>query len=202
MKTTRIITLLFLFILFNNRIFAQDEKKSIIKPFGIGLHIEQFKFNDITDFGLAPANKIVFVISPSKVFRIEPEIGFRSGKNKTNDLKNSGVYAGLGLLGMLQKNKLNILYGIRIEYASIKYESINNGFTGSKVTNESNRLSVGPGIGGEYFLGDNFAFGGEVGLRYAKLKSTEDPKPAGYTDVESSYISSDAGLFIRIYFGK
>ena len=82
MKTTKILALLSLFILFFNQLFAQDDKKSIIKTFGIGLHIEQFKLNDISDLGDAPANKIVFVISPVKSFRVEPEIGYRGGKIK------------------------------------------------------------------------------------------------------------------------
>ena len=48
---------------------AQTESGSLIKPFGIGLHIEQFKINELNDLNSAPVNKIVFTISPMKSLR-------------------------------------------------------------------------------------------------------------------------------------
>ena len=157
----------------------------------------------MTDLVFAPANKIIFTISPSNVFRIEPEIGYRGGKNKNSDLKYSSLYFGFGAFGMFQRNKLNIHYGVRVEYAILKWEdNISTGFGSSQVEYTDNRILAGPALGCEYYLGENFAFGGELALKYGLLKSTIDPKPTGYKDGESTYFTTDTGLFIRFYFGK
>lgn len=176
MKISKLI-FLGVIICFNySQLFSQTENTSLIKPFGIGLHIEQFKLNDIGDLNSAPANKLIFIISPNNSLRLEPEFGFKTGKNKTSDLKNSGIYMGLGVLGMIQRNKLNIYGGLRSEYAIIKWDDA-FGYNSTKTSNKTNRLSIGPAIGCEYYLGENFAFGGEAGLKYATLKTIEDPKP-------------------------
>ena len=176
-------------------LFSQTESKSLIKPFGIGLHIEQFKINDILDLQNTPANKIVLSISPSKSFRLEPELGLRFAKSQANSASASSVSLGLGAFGMFQRNKLNLYAGVRLEYATMKSTS-----TYSTATNLSNRIMAGPALGAEYYLGENFTFGGEVGLRYASSTTTIDPKPTGYTDTKSSYFTTDTGLFVRFYF--
>ena len=201
MKISRLIILGAIFCFNCSQLFSQTESSSLIKPFGIGLHIEQFKLNDIGDLNSSPANKIIFTISPNNSLRLEPEFGFKTGKNKTSDLKNSSIYMGLGALGMIQRNKLNIYGGLRFEYAIIKWDDgyVYNG-TSTKTSQKTNRLTIGPVIGCEYYLGDNFAFGGEVALKYATLKTTKDPKSTNYKDQESNYFTTDTGLFIRFYF--
>jgi hypothetical protein len=176
---------------------------SAIKSFGIGLHVEQFKYNDVSDFNSAPANKIVLTFNPSSSFRIEPEVGFRSGKNTTSNLKNSSINLGLGLFSMSLHNKLNFYYGLRLEYANIQYEDHDSEFSGygtKTISHATNRFSIGPAIGCEYFLGDNFTFGGEVAIKYASLETTESPKASNYKAVDSNYFTTDAGLFVRFYF--
>lgn len=198
MKISRII-ILGAVICFNClQLFSQSESSSLIKPFGVGLHIEQFKLNDINDLNSAPANKIIFTISPSNSFRIEPEFGFKTGKNKTSDLKNNSIYMGLGALGMIQRNKLNIYGGLRFEYAILNWDDA-YGYNGSKTSYKTNRLTIGPAIGCEYYLGDNFSFGGELVLKYGSLKTTQEPNPSNYKDKESNYFTTDTGLFIRFY---
>lgn len=202
MKISKLIILGAIFCFSCSQLFSQTESSSIIKPFGIGLHIEQFKLNDIGDLYNSPANKIIFTISPNHSFRLEPEFGFTTGKNKSTDLKNSSIYLGLGAFGMIQRNKLNIYSGLRFEYAVIKWENgyTYNGSTTISTSNKTNRLTIGPVIGCEYYLGDNFTFGGEVGLKYASLKTTEDPNPSNYNDEKSNYFTTDTGLLIRFYF--
>ncbi len=180
-------------------LMAQTEKVALIKPFGIGLHIEQFKLYDLTDVNYAPANKLIFTISPWSSFRFEPEFGFRFNNDKTNSKKNHGVYFGLGAFKMIQHNKLNIYGGVRIEYASIKWNiggsSLIYGAAGGNPTSFTTRFTIGPALGCEYYLGENFAFGGELGLKYASLKSTISDK-----ELKSNYFTTDTGLFIRYYF--
>lgn len=56
---------------------AQSESSTDIKQLGMGLHIEQFKISDLTmDLYTAPANKIIFTITPLSDVRFEPEIGY------------------------------------------------------------------------------------------------------------------------------
>jgi len=204
MKNSKLIILGAVFCFSGSQLFSQTESSpsSIIKPFGIGLHIEQFKLNDINDLYNAPANKIIFTISPTHSLRLEPEFGFMTTKNKTTDLKNNSIYMGLGAFAMIQRNKLNVYGGLRFEYAVIKWENgyTYNGSTTITTSNKTNRFIIGPVIGCEYYLGDNFTFGGEVGLKYASLKTTEDPNPANKKDEKSNYFTTDTGLLIRFYF--
>jgi hypothetical protein len=186
-------------ICFSSNLFSQTESSSLIKTFGIGLHIEQFKLSDVGDLNIAPANKIIFAISPSHSFRLEPEFGFKFGKNKTSDIKNSSIYLGMGALGMIQRNKLNIYGGLRFEYAIIK-DGNSYTYNGTTTTSTTNRVTIGPAMGCEYYLGDNFAFGGEIALKYASLKTSIDPNPANTKEQESNYFTTDTGLFIRFYF--
>jgi len=176
---------------------AQTEAELSIKPFGVGLHLEQFKLNDISDLTTAPVNKIIVTINPSHKFRIESEIGFRSGKDGETDLKSSSTSFGVGLFGMTQRNKLNIYGGMRIEYGIISEEI--NGYQ-AKITDKLKRLMIGPALGGEYFFGDNFSLAGEVSLLYVKLNESIDPNV--YSDPESNgnYTSTSTGLFLRFYF--
>lgn len=200
MSLRRFIILLAIICFNFSQLFSQTEVTSLIKPFGIGIHIEQFKLNDLTDLR-APANKIIFSISPSNLFRFEPEFGFKMGEDKNIDAKYSGFYMGLGALGMFQRNKLNLYGGLRFEYAFIKekrtYTAIN--FIETTSTETTNRFIIGPAIGCEYYLGDNFSFGGEFALKYGSLKTVEDPEPVDYKDEKSYYITTDSGLFIRFY---
>ncbi|MCX6223652.1 MAG: outer membrane beta-barrel protein [Bacteroidia bacterium] len=179
-------------------LFSQTEKKSLIKPFGIGLHIEQFKLNDITDLANSPANKIILSISPSRSFRLEPELGLRFAKDQNSDNSSNCVYMGLGALGMFQRNNLNLYAGLRFEYGMINVNS--KDYNGAKRTDETNRVTLGPVLGAEYYLGENFTFGGEVGFRYVSIGSTVSPKPTGYEDSKTSNFSTDTGLFVRFYF--
>lgn len=176
-------------------VFSQTESKSLIKPFGIGLHIEQFKLNDLTDLTGSPANKIVLSISPSKSFRLEPEFGLRFSKTQPSNSSASIISVGLGALGMFQRNNLNLYGGLRFEFGRMKSTSqYSSGTTGVS------RIMIGPAFGAEYYLGENFTFGGEVGLRYFSSASTVDPKPSEYKGASSSYLTTDTGLFVRFYF--
>ncbi|MHC1702884.1 MAG: hypothetical protein AB9846_03145 [Tenuifilaceae bacterium] len=197
MKKLRLVTLIAILCFSVNQLFSQTESTSIIKPFGIGLHIEQFKINDISDLEMAPANKIVFTISPLATFRIEPEIGFKYGKDKESENKVRFTNIGFGMYAMAQKNKLNFYYGIKLELGVMKV--IEKEFT-DEYTYKTNRTMLGPVVGVEYYLGENFTFGGEFGFKYVKTKSTIDPTPTGFEDDENTYYTTDSGLFIRFYF--
>jgi hypothetical protein len=114
MKITRTLLLIAIASFGLNQLFGQTTATgtSAIKSFGIGLHVEQFKYKDISDFNSAPVNKIIFTFNPTSSFRIEPEFGFKSSKDASTDLKRNSINVGLGLFKMVQRNKLNIYGGI------------------------------------------------------------------------------------------
>lgn len=199
MKTLRFIFLGAALCLYINNLFGQTDSTSIIKPFGIGLHLEQFKINDISDLTDFPGNKIALSISTGNSFRFEPEFGFRSGKGESGDLntKSSTVTLGLGSFIMFQHKKLNTYIGFRMELGIMKFTE---DYMGSKVTEKSDRFLIGPAIGAEYFLGEKFSFGGEIGLRNVSSKTTKEPKPTGYQNEKISFFATDTGLFVRFYF--
>lgn len=182
---------------------AQSGENNQPKLIGFGLHVEQFKLNDLSDLPSAPVNKLVITINPTKNFRLEPEFGFKYGSEDKGKLKRTSIAFGLGAFGMVQRNKVNIYGGLRYEYGLISREE--KGYSSSSSnnnisTNNYTRVIVGPALGGEYFFVDNFSIGGEISLLYTSLNKTIDPKPSGYEDNNSSYFSTNTGLFCRFYF--
>ena len=188
----------------------QENDKDKLPVIGIGLHLEQLKWMDISSslyYGssmIMPSNKMIITVNATEHFRIEPEIGFSSRNNKAENLKSSAFSFGLGLIGMKQKGKTNIYGGLRIENASGKNENDDYTTSGASIKSEEkiNRFIIGAVIGGEYFLGQHFSFGGEVGVKNMTTKVI-NPQYA-YTileeDNQENVFTLDSGLSIRFYF--
>jgi hypothetical protein len=184
----------------NTQLFGQNPEEEIsnLKIFGMGMHIEQFKLADITmDISTAPANKIVFTITPSKNYRLEPEIGFSFLNDKENELKDKSIILGIGGFGMYQRGKTNIYGGLRFEYANISNE-YNDYNTGDIATEKTNRIAIGPAIGAEYYFGEHFSIGGEIGFKYMTLNTKDSQFSDG--EVKQDFIATDSGLLLRFYF--
>jgi hypothetical protein len=181
-------------------LYGQDsEEKFNVRKFGIGLHIEQFKLTDITtNIYSTPPNRIVLTITPFSFIRIEPEIGFNRVKNKDYmELIDKNFVFGIGGYGMIQRGRTNIYGGIKFDLCKISDEYIETyPFSVEKATTD--RLAIGPVVGSEYFFGNHFSFGGEVGIKMIKLK-TENAQYSG-DNGEMNYLTTDTGLFIRFYF--
>lgn len=197
MKKSKLYLLGVLLCLTSGQIFSQTENSNLIKTFGIGLHLEQFKINDFSDLSSFPANKIVFTVNTSNRFRMEPEIGVRFGKDDESGTRSSSISLGLGLLGMWQRSKVNFYGGFRFEYGGSS--STTEGNSGDGPTNKATRLGLGPALGAEYFLGENFSFGGEVGLKYVSMETSQDPESEYFIGGKSHFIATETGLFVRLY---
>lgn len=197
------ISLLVLIFLHNPDLLAQDEEVTAkIKIFGVGMHIEQFNTVDIWMVGITtvPVNKVVFTISPVKNFRLEPEIGFSSFNDRTNDLGYKSLNIGIGGFGMYQVGKTNFYGGLRFEHAGMSNEYVQSASTGRiiKGTEKTSRVEIGPALGAEYFFGSHFSFGGEIGLRYMNIKTTGEQYAVSTN--ERKYLTSHLGILIRFYF--
>jgi hypothetical protein len=197
------ITILVSIFLTNPALFGQiPEEIPKIKLFGVGMHIEQFNTVDIWMVGITtvPVNKVTFSISPIKNFRLEPEIGFSSFKDRTTDLSYKSLNIGIGSFGMYQLGSINVYGGLRFEYANMSNEYVQSSSSLGIVvgTEKTNRLEVGPALGAEYFFGSHFSFGGEIGLRKMFIK-TNGQQYNGSTN-KKDYFASNMGVLLRFYF--
>lgn len=181
-------------ILFSgSRTFGQSiNDSSRLKLFGLGLHMEQFKLNDLSSN--MPATKIIFTINPNNYCRLEPEIGYRSINDKVNDLKDKSLNLGIGAFGMYQQGKANIYLGFRLEYSNFKHEYKDNIL--GKQTENTDGISIGPAVGVEYFFGQHFSIGGEVALKYINYKSSNIQYGS---DSELDNYITESGLILRFY---
>lgn len=188
--------------LFESNTFGQNaEETSDIKLIGLGIQVEQIKFIDWSmNPALGPANKIILTITPNNSFRLEPKVGFNYHKDKENDtdLISRGIHLGIGTYGMYQVNKTNIYAGLKYEYGNLSVDYIKYWSVAIKEQEITKRHLVGPVIGAEFFLGEHFSIGGEVGLLYMRLKS--ENRRYGPKDDELSYITTDTGFILRFYF--
>lgn len=98
---------------------------------------------------------------------------------------------------MFQKGKTNIYGGIKGEYGRMKDEYLTWNDDDVEET-KALRISVGPAVGAEYFLGDHFSIGGEISVKYMnyKIKYTE----TGRDNEKYTLINTDSGLLLRFYF--
>lgn len=96
---------------------------------------------------------------------------------------------------MAQKKRLNIYGGLRFEYAIIKSQV---GIPA--VSLRTRRITIGPVLGCEYYIGSNFTVGGEFGVKNYSLKNTQDPPPVLDKVQKTHYFITDTGLFVRFCF--
>ena len=197
--------------------FAQEftpetSDQTDLAKFGIGLHVEQFRINELMSSNFVPVNKIIFTISPSNKFRLEPAIGYTKAKETNKDdfssyeTTQSGVFFGLGGFGMYQAGKTNLYFGLRLEYGTINDEYTMTDTNGNSFfrNEKTKRFMVGPAVGAEFFLGKHFSFGGEVALKNytANTERTDTNNPTVDPDQEnkSNFFSTETGLLVRFYF--
>ncbi|MCB2196464.1 MAG: hypothetical protein KQH79_11440 [Bacteroidetes bacterium] len=187
MRKTKFLVLIVVMFLNTNLIFSQ-ENDTRMPLFGFGIHMEQFKLNDLQDQYYFPVTKFLISFNINDHFKIEPEIGFNFGVNH-ND--NTNIAIGLGAFYVFNRNKLNIYTGLRSEYDKMNTEENFN------TTRETEKIIIGPTLGCEYFFGNHFSVGGELGAKFIHFNTTLDP---GGSSDSNSYLSSDAGLLLRFYF--
>jgi hypothetical protein len=208
----RILVLLSICTIAGASIYAQSSDDALnLRVFGIGLHAEQYKVSNVisSNYYSAYTTTILFPLNLTQHFRLEPEMGVLWMKNKGQDYNGDdeedtslGFASGLGLFGMFQKGKVNFYAGLRNRLDIGKMEGMST-YNGEPVIDKYTAIKVGPALGFEYFLIDNFSIGGEFGLpvTFSKTK-TEYPDIAQRENEESTnqMFNFDSGLFVRAYF--
>lgn len=191
--------------------YAQSDNADLnLKVFGIGLHAEQYKISNVLNFSYnAYTTTVLLPLNIGQHFRLEPEMGVLWMKNKGQDYNGDdeedtslGFTSGLGLFGMFQRGKVNFYAGLRNRLDIGKMEGMST-YNGEPVIDKYTAIKVGPALGFEYFLIDNFSIGGEIGLplTFSKTK-TEYPEIAEIENEESTnqMFNFDSGLFVRVFF--
>lgn len=185
---------------------AQDTD-SELKKFGLGIHVEQFRLQDLMADNFVPVNKLIFTISPGSNFRIEPSIGYSRSKSESTydgysySSVQSGFFFGIGIFGMYQAGPTNFYFGIRTEQGTINEESKYSGpgYSDSD-TGKYRRFMFGPAIGAEFFFAKNFSFGGEFGLKNYSMKDKSEDAPSTADDSKNKFFTTETGLLLRFYF--
>jgi hypothetical protein len=177
---------------------AQTESAETVTPrvFGFGLKANVLNLIDFIDDNLTPT-KILLTISPSKNFRLEPEIGLVSTSRK--DAKSNGMLLGIGLYPMMQKGRTNIFGGLNVNSLTVNQEQ-KSSISSQKVEGKFTRFAFGVKIGGEYFIGNHFSIGGDVGIASVKSKYSIKGASNGSTDdPELKSLLTESSIALRIY---
>jgi len=204
MKKTRIILTLLVGMTGMAGAFAQETDDAVQLPvFGVGLNIEQLRNRDIVASDLiTPANNIILTLNIRNRVRIEPEFGVASVRSENDYGKNTGTSTRLacGFYGQFQKGRVNLYAGAVVESITVKTETNGPGLFGGSTQQEQKETAFGfgPALGGEYFLGRHFSFGGRVGFLFSKLSFEEDNASQEEDDVTMNYTTT--GLQVKFYF--
>jgi hypothetical protein len=173
-----------------------------LRLFGVGLHVEQFKFNDLVNSNLnGSISTVLLPVNITQHFRLEPELGVLTVKDKETDDKTTGLAGGLGAFYMFQREKVNIYTGLRFLMDAVTVKSqYFSGLGGETQTDKYSDIKIGPALGFEYLFTKNFSFGGEIGLRYSSMKDVNQRPGVEDQTTKSTMFNFDTGLFIRLFF--
>lgn len=122
--------------------------------------------------------------------RLEPQLGYRRTSTSVqgdDDESDSVLEIGGGVFTNLNTYDSGSIYaGGRIGIVQQSQSS------GNTTVSESD-FFIGPVLGGEYYLGDQFSLGAEAGLYYRGV-----PTPTN-EDVSVSTLSTNGRAFVRVY---
>ena len=188
----KVVTMLMVLGLFASISFAQQKGKN-----GLGFEFHMFPSTFMLEEG-GGAMGVYFPIETTGGFLIEPSLSYYSYSSDTDyddssydDYKSTSTEWSLvvGAFKLYEKEKLRFYAGVRIGKSWSAYES-----TGAD-DDEDDAFILAPTAGVEYFISDNFSFGGE-GV-YAMI-SSED-KEDEYTRTTKSTILIPK-FIVRFYF--
>ena len=163
---------------------------------------------------LLPPNKIMIPFTMGTM-KIEPEIGWMRYSNKETDKEADTEYSstsssykfGVGIFSVKSVKKTDIYFGGRLGIIMGSSTEKAPDFADPQKQVESSEswshIYLGPCFGGEYYISDNFSFGGEAQLIYTKLGQPKH-KVAGKevksdTETSTSMIDTRYMFILRWY---
>jgi hypothetical protein len=129
---------------------------------------------------LLPPSKFMVPLNFGSM-RIEPEFGWMMYSTTTkatqymSEQKNSSnaLRIGCGIFSVKNVKKVNVYFGGRLGIVLSSSSSTtpdpSDSRKGIESTSSKTHFYLGPCMGGEYLIGDNFSFGGEAQLIYTKI---------------------------------
>jgi len=177
---------------------AQDSTSSV--GFGVTFGRQLAFFDeDFSTFSLPIdfGNFSVVIRNPN--FRFEPVLGyFRTSSSSSSSFgksesKSSNWRLGAVLAVSKPKASMNYYYGINV---GILLSSESSEFNGDSDSKSKTDFFIGPTIGGEHMLNENFSLGGEIQINYISLGQFDGDSTV---DVSQSIISTRATLILRWY---
>lgn len=189
-----------------------DETSNVkLKMLGLGFRTSPFNIEDLyQNYIPITNNKIIVTINPLKNFRIQPEFGYYRSKEFStlinDDLIGRTFSVGAGFYGMWQKGNVNFYIGPKFTNVSGEFDSVDSDYNPNppyntiyrKTTNSSSSFNYGLISGGEYFFGNHFSVGAEIGLMHSKVEVKYSNTPA--QNFSSSKIMTETNLLFRFYF--
>jgi hypothetical protein len=153
---------------------------------------------------LGGADELSMMLPPSRLhipinmgnLKLEPEFGlFRQSASSEDDFGKStqssmAFRVGSGVFVVSHLNKMDFYYGGRIGIVRVsqsdKYEPAKGKSTESK--GSQTNLYLGPCAGGEYYINEQFSFGGEAQFLYTKYGKfkMEDSQSTSASEPETS----------------
>lgn len=166
--------------------------------FGIGIAITE-SYESVSWYEVNPVS--IFVpIDLLERFRIEPEIGIiRISEDETERYKRNskGLSIGIGIFPMINRENVNIYYGMRMGLIRTYWST----YYGGELMDDrpQNGYFIAPAVGGQLFLTNSFALGGEAQFRYISL-SGEGTSSMSKVELSTLERSTRALFFIRFFF--
>jgi len=170
--------------------------------FGLGVRIGAGSSNSVAgvvDEDASGLSDITFLVPVdiNGAFRVEPELGIArislSDDDSDAEITGTQYTAGLGIFALSPQGDVTMTYGLRAGMTSFS-QSIDTG--GGDADASIRRISVGPAVGGEYYLADRFSIGAEVGLDYQIYSFDGDI----LEDVDVNGFATRTSAILRFFF--
>jgi hypothetical protein len=190
LKTSSLLLMLLTCLIFHQNVYGQNKLRTI----GLGIELSQIELFELFSLNAAPGKNISITINASDNFRIEPFFGFAkySSEDSLSDSRSKSTRFGLSVYGMKRVEKLNYLYGLRLDKINSR-TSYRSEFYNEKTNTKG--FSWGPEIGAEYMLSEQFSFSTMVGFVNMNLTNKEDD-----LDADFSGWHSETSIYLRYYF--
>jgi hypothetical protein len=195
MKKFAPLTIALLLIISINVLSQSDESSSQKTKVGLGLDLELANFNSYPRF---PPTNFIFSIKPTNSIRIEPGFGFYTDKSSTDTDGEEDDYRrlrlGLGGYWIISAKDVSPYIGLYTDYTRLNYDYDNG------TVNESGyHFRIGPAVGLQYEIVENFSIGGEFLLLYKSEKHTTELTDETHEHNASGW-TTVSRLSFRFYF--
>jgi len=127
--------------------------------------------------------------------RLEPQLGFVRFRQSTNDESESTrlISFGVGTFYLLRKDDLLLEPGLRIGFTRVDRQADGSQSSESDFAVD---MFLGPALGAEYYVADQFSVGAEARFLYVSIGQPQTAPP----DRSASVLQTSGAAFLRFHF--